>query len=478
MRAIFRFALILCALPCLVGQAPADEPVHFLAFQIFTRSADDSAARAFPPPAQIRATVFALRDKIGATGANGRQLGFILGPISLDNTDDETRALIATGFDVALETGLAVGFHLDDSMFWRRSQQLHNPATLEWLDWKGTLNTGRRLDWSATPLKIEPQLCFNSPIVERVVEERAALIGQEIVRGLGRLHAAGKDNLFVGVISGWETQIGRDFDTGKHLGYCALTNAGYSAADPPADIDAARVQVVNEFIGLWSRSLHNAGLPEGKIYSHIAYMSSAVYEFARHQNPTAITASWLETINFSPPSTAFCDSCIPGLSTYPQPNHLEQWRDELKKHGDPPWASCEGTALDPGRATDPGNSFGMEGYLGNLFNHGAVLVNIFGWAVGDSRNPFRKQAESASALAAYRKFLDGGQMQETPLVAIPPPQLIDKIHEVQTLLPPWVDRHGPARVKQDLDALEKAMKQNRFEDADTAATALLMTVRQ
>ena len=40
------------------------------------------------------------------------------------------------------------------------------------------------------------------------------------------------------------------------------------------------------------------------------------------------------------------DSCIPGLSTYPQTGHLEQWRAELEKHGNPPWASCEGTALD------------------------------------------------------------------------------------------------------------------------------------
>ena len=51
-----------------------------------------------------------------------------------------------------------------------------------------------------------------------------------------------------------------------------------------------------------------------------------------------------------------------------------------------------------------GNGMNMEGCLGNLFNHGAVLVNVFGWGVGDRDNPFRKIAERDDALAAYRKF--------------------------------------------------------------------------
>ena len=54
----------------------------------------------------------------------------------------------------------------------------------------------------------------------------------------------------------------------------------------------------------------------------------------------------------------------------------------------------------------------MEGYLGSLFNHGAVLVNVFGWGLGDESNPFRKIAEGSDALAAYRKFLDGEKLGE------------------------------------------------------------------
>ena len=57
-------------------------------------------------------------------------------------------------------------------------------------------------------------------------------------------------DLFIGVISGWETEIGSDFDTRKSLGYCALTNAGYSDKNQPADMDDALSKIVQEFIEL------------------------------------------------------------------------------------------------------------------------------------------------------------------------------------------------------------------------------------
>jgi hypothetical protein len=93
-------------------------------------------------------------------------------------------------------------------------------------------DTGRRLDWSSKPTKIMPQLCINSVAVKAVVSKRAALLGREIAKGLDKLRAAHKDDLYLGVIARSETQIGRDFDTGKYLGFCALTNAGFSATGP------------------------------------------------------------------------------------------------------------------------------------------------------------------------------------------------------------------------------------------------------
>ena len=465
---------------CFGGLARAGEPIRYLAFQIFTPAPDSEAMRRnLPPePEDLRQTVRDLAEHIGIDGSSGKRLGFVLGPIAFDHSDREAAELIAEGFDIALETNVAVGFHLDDSMFWGRLHELNKAADIEWLDWQGTPNTGRRLDWSTKPTKIMPQLCINSAEVKKAVSERAAFLGREIANGLDRLRKAHQEQLYLGVIAGSETQIGRDFDTGKYLGYCALTNEGFSATHPPADLDAERAEITRNFISFWVQSLIGAGLPADKVYSHIAFMSSTMYRILQRVKPDAVRAPYAEVVNFTPPATAFCHGCIPGLSTYPQPGQLEQWRQELSKHGDPPWASCEGTAVDPFEAEHGDGGMSMEGYLGNLFNHGAVLANVFGWGVGDYENPFRRIAESPSALAAYRKFLRGEALQEAPIATpqIPPVGLIEKIHKVQAELPGWIQKNGPSLVEEKFRALDQAIKQKRFDAADEAADAILNTM--
>ena len=466
------------------GDVSAEKPVHsptrYLAFQIFTGGFESDEMRVnFPPsPEDLRKTVNDLRDRIGLDGSEDRKLGFVVGPLSFDHTDDQVRVMIAAAFGIALDTGVAAGFHLDDSMFWGRLKELNAVDNIEWLDWSRTPNTGRRLDWSSTPTKIMPQLCINSKAVKRAVARRAALIGEEVAKGIKKLAAAGKENLFLGVIAGWETQIGRDFDTGKYLGYCALTNAGFSAQKLPLDMDKARSDIIQDFAGCWARSLVKSGVPEGKVYSHIAYMSEAMYKIASRANPSVITGPYLQMINWTPPATAFCDACLPGFSTYPQLGHLEQWGEELKKHGNLPWASSEGTAIDPSEAERSGKGMGMEGYLGNLFNHGAVLVNIFGWRVGDSNNPFSKVAENDDALAAYRMFLSGEKLDEAPMPApqLPPADLPDKVHKIQEVLPSWIQSNGPSRVKPLMENLDSALKEQRFEDAAKTADEILKVV--
>ena len=377
------------------AQAPAPSPIRYLAFQLFTSGADSEELRlSFPPPPKdLRKTVGDLRDRIGAIGSDSRKLGFVVGPLSFDQTDEQVRTTIATAFDIAVQTGVAVGFHIDDSMFWGRLRALNTVDNIEWLDWNRTPNTGRRLDWSATPKKIMPQLCVNSTAVKETVRKRAALIGAEVADGIRKLAAAERSALFLGVIAGWETQIGRDFDTGKYPGYCALTNAGFSAGKPPADKDAALIKIIREFAGFWARSLVESGVPEGKVYSHIAFQSAAVYQMGGRAAP------YLELIHWTPPETAFCDSCVPGLSTYPQPGHLDQWREELKKHGNPPWASCEGTAIDPGEAGRGGKGGDMEGYLGTS-STAARYSSIF--SAGASEMPPIHSGQSRKATMRWR----------------------------------------------------------------------------
>jgi hypothetical protein len=88
---------------------------------------------------------------------------------------------------------------------------------------------------------------------------------------------------------------------------------------------------------------------------------------------------------------------------------FDQIYDEVTQHGGQPWASCEGTNVIPGEA--PGSSgFDMETYLARAFNHGATLVNVFGWGIGNPSmpmsNPFSIVTQGDDALTAYRKFLN------------------------------------------------------------------------
>ena len=157
----------------------------------------------------------------------------------------QLRTLVQRTFAVASKYKIAVGLHIDDSKFWMNRRDLWvDHANVEWLDWSGTPNTGQYLDWGGGPWKLAPQACLNSPaMVKEARRVAGSVIGPAIAEGLANLRSTGDEALFAGVIVGWETQLGRDFDTGRDLGYCALTNLGFSANSPPTDIDGgARIR--------------------------------------------------------------------------------------------------------------------------------------------------------------------------------------------------------------------------------------------
>ncbi len=459
------------------ARATAGEDARYLAFQLFTGSFDSIQLRQSIPPlnAQLAEVVDGLVRAVGTTGSKDRHLGFIIGPISFDNSDDDVRRLIQQAFRLAREKEIAVGFHIDDSMFWGRLTHLNAPENLERASWAGAANTGRRLDWSSKPLKIMPQLCLNSPAVLAEAGRRAAVIGEEIKKGLKTLSKAGKEELLLGVIAGWETQIGRDFESGRPLGYCALSNQGFGPKNLPKDIDAAREAAVQGYVGYWATELARAGVPERRIYSHIAFISRAMFDIARRFDPNRRAGTYSETAGFTPPSVAFGKSHYPGFSTYPQAGHLEDLREELKRRGNPPWASSEGTAIDPGEAERGSPGLSMEAYLGNLFNHGARVVNIFGWGVGDLNNPFRRVAENPGALAAYRKFLAGESLAETavPKPRVPSTTLPEKARRIQLGLRAYVEKNGGLRAAPLARDLESHLERQEFEEAEKTADELL-----
>jgi hypothetical protein len=420
-RAFGLLAFLVFALP---NGGPAQQvttttETQYLAFQIFTATPGFTTEEGrhvlsrLPDPAFLDSEAKLLVDTIGQRGDERHRLGIIVGPLALDYTDAQLRTLIEQTFEIASKYKIAVGLHIDDSKFWmNRSDLWRNPANVEWLDWKGTPNTGQYLNWGGEPWKLAPQACLNSPAMIKEARRLAGeVIGPAIAAQLAKLRQTGDEALFAGTIVGWETAIGRDFATGRDLGYCALPNLGFSEKSPPPDIDRALESVMQNWIETWSRSLVDAGVPSHQVYSHIAFSSKKQFDDAHGSGGGSYSSSVLHT----PPAIALGETHRPGFSTYPDADIFREIYDALKAEGNPRWASAEGAnvGIQAGPPTIPEE--GMEDYLARMFNHGATLTNVFGWDLGDSGFIFRRATERPEAIAAYRKFLRGERLDEKPL---------------------------------------------------------------
>lgn len=470
------------------GNAQPEKQPRYLSFQIFTYGPNPQSARMgeepnpgarFPDKAALRDYIDDIKRRIGTVGDGQTRLAVTLGPLSFDHTDAEVTSFIELGFELALETDVAVGFHIDDSMFWTRRKDLwSDPKNVEALDWDGTPNTGRRLDWrtapGSKPDRVPPQMCFNSKVIVREVRHRSALMGKAIQAGVKRLQQLKRPELFAGVIAGWETMIGRDFETGKYLGYRALLNRGFTREHPPADIDLEREKVVQEFVELWAKGFADAGVSQQKIYSHIAPFPRRAFDAGGSKETT-----YSQHNHFATTGVAFGKYHQPGFSTYPAPSRFEDLYEELDKHKQVAWASSEGTNLQLGAG--PGQSgMTMETYLAKMFNHGATLVNVYSWGLGGEANKnmsFRVVTEGEEALGAYRKFLKGdplieGQITLTLMERLPP-----KIHKIQEEFPAWMQKAGnkdkAAEATALMQKMQEQLKAKDFEEAEKTADLIL-----
>ena len=466
---------------------------RYLAFQIFTYYSPDPKVAALlsnglrdqllPGTRALRNYVLDIKTRIGIVGNGRTRLAVMLGPLCFEQNDTETSRFIAGAFDLALETDVAVGFHIDDSIFWSRRKDLwSDPKNVEALDWNGTPCKSRRLDWGKEPSQAPPQMCFNSKVIQREVRQRANLIGKAIRAGSLRLQARKRPELFAGVIAGWETMIGQDFETGKYLGYRALMNRGFSREHPPKNMDLERERVVQEFIGLWTAGLSGAGVPPQKVYSHTAFLSRRAFQGGEDQHITYMKNdqgnAYSQHNHFAPPSVAFGKNHRPGFSTYPQPGLFEDIYELLRRHKQEGWASCEGTNMQP--SGGPGQTgMTMETYLARTFNHGGALVNIFAWGIGGEAMKtmdFRVVTEGEEALTAYRKFLSGVPLVEGKTVASLMERLPPKIRRIQKELPAWMEKSEPGNRQKAAALMQKLdgqLKAQNFEVVERIADEIL-----
>jgi dihydroneopterin aldolase len=468
-------------LTCLLGSVCLSQPnarpeqeTQYLVFQVWP------AQPGYPgiPPLPCRHSLsreqmagFAqgLIKAIGTTGDARHKLGFAVGPFSFDVPDDETRQWIRDAFAVARENDVAVAIHIDDSMSWgQRKDLLSNPDNIETADWHQVPNAARSLHWGHTPTKFPPQMCYNAPEIVAAAKARAGLIGAELKRELEVLKAQGKEHLFAAVIAGSETQIGEEFGTSRPLGFRALAHRGFSEKHPPKDLDAERASVVQEWIELWCNALHAAGTPREKIFCHLALAQGLRADIAKE--------SRAERAHFAPIEMAFNAAFHPGFSTYPEGQTFEEIYAVLVAHGSPGWMSAEGTNVSPGGM--PGEPT-METYLGRMFNHGGVLVNVFSWGIGGEaqrNNFFRRATGNPECLAAYAKFLRGEQLVESQ--GFSGPGFQRKMRRIQAELPSWIQKTGRQAEAMPLMHTVKALiKEKKWQEADKAADEVLALMK-
>ncbi len=210
---------------------------------------------------------------------------------------------------------------------------------------------------------------------------------------------------------------------------------------------------------------HAAGIPREKIYCHIAFTSQGL-------DPKNLKTGGGS--KFSPSEVAFNSAYRPGFSTYPEGATFKEIFAALAQHGSPGWISGEGANVSPtGMPGEPN----METYLGRLFNHGAVMGNVFSWGMGGEamrNNFFRRATENPEALAAYAKFLRHEPLVETAPTGFSSEAFQDKMHRIQKDLPSWAQKSGQQeRATALTQKLTAFMMDRKWQEADKVADEIL-----
>jgi hypothetical protein len=184
--------------------------------------------------------------------------------------------------------------------------------------------------------------------------------------------------------------------------------------------------------------------------------------------------SYAVKVNFAPPEVAFSPAYRPGFSTYPEGATFKEIYGALAKHGAPGWISAEGVNVSP--TSMPGEPM-METYLGRMFNHGAVLANVFSWGIGGEPmrdNFFRRATENPEALAAYAKFLRHATLVEAAPTGFSSEAFRAKMQRIPKELPGWVQKSGKqAQAMPLVQKLEAFLKGRKWLEADKVADELL-----
>ena len=408
-------APVLAVMSILASAVAADPPTtQYLLFQMATGGPEPSsgAYHRASSKADFLRTARHIADAVRPGPSDpDRILGFAVGPIAMDQGEDEARSVIRDAFDIAWATDMAVALHLDDYMFWAQARLPDGhllrevEGTIEWKNWSATPAPNLEIGWLPN-IKLAPQMCYESPKTKEFTTYWTKdVIGQEVKRQFDRLVQAGKAKLFAGIIVGWESNLA--------YGYCSLSHLGYSAQNPPADFDHERERVLQRHIERWAKGISDAGIPGDLIFTHLGPIPKRDYDKLTAILPRSRIREIPQSTAFRAFWTAFNSYSSPGFSAYADDGHYEDIYQAVRAYGRGTWAMAEGTNVvlgaPPARSLLP-----WETYLARSFNHGAKIVDLFGGFQGEGAGEFGRSTEGDEAVVAYRKFLRGDRLVEDP----------------------------------------------------------------
>lgn len=377
---------------------------------------------------EIDKSVVALIDRVGTTGDANRKLGFmIVLPVwfsdsRMGGNQVQIEKIISEAFRVAKDRNVAAYFTFFSFSRWPPqmwnwsdpAQDGYNPDNknnVEWTDWAGTA-VKARYSLQEGETRLPPVMCYNSPnVLSEVSYITSKVVGPVFVKAVNDLKSEGREHLFGGVTLSEELSLDNYSDIDRlnpklgammkqdgalktRLGYCALTNLGYSEEKPPPNYPAALAKINQEYAAYWGKELVQAGLLKDKLYTHVAPATEGAY---------------LQYTN-APIETAFNEYSNPGWTTYlagPLAGGFQVLYEALEAHGNPQWGSTESSPT-----TITGKSVKPETYLAWHYNHGATLVVINAADASEGGQLIGKSIWSAPAIAAYKKFLNGYVLNE------------------------------------------------------------------
>ena len=421
-----------------------------------------------------------LIERIGTVGNDDVKLGFsFLIPVWMIDSayPGRVQAVVRDAFRVARARNIAVHFSIETHYLWETRRDLwQDKSNIEWIDWDRTPAPHRYLDWGS-PMKLAPHMCYNCPKIRAEVSRLVSkVVGPAIRDGLAEVPAG----LFAGVTVGSEPSLDDYTDVDRinprlarlmereraaktRLGYNALTQAGYSKNNPPADFHEALAKINQEFIALWAKSFVDAGIPKNRLYTHVAA--------AAHGTP-------MEKFLNAPLWVAFNDHSRPGFTTYPDGALKDDFAiiyRELERHGNPPWGGTEANPV-AGNHLVP-----MREYLARHFEHGAtIIVMNSGATSAELTATLTKGMWSEAAVAAYREALGAPRAAAVgePAVAKPsearssPPtgmeaRIEGKIQSVHSRLQQLAQQgRDPAPYQREMREVEALLRAGRPTDAE------------